>query len=143
MPIEQYGGKMEDLKEAIQKIAHIKRTNEQGSFYTFVAIDPFSTHIFGCPENLELHEKPVIYTGNNEYQLQHISDLNDPNHDSQWKYENMAPFLIHENPQFLIQKDLVSIWSTEDNDYVEVDQYYYMTNDSQFMLVYPNYKEHN
>lgn len=55
----------------------------------------------------------------------------------------MAPFLIHENPQFLIQKDTVQLWSSEDDDYVDVEQYYYMTNDSQFMLVYPNYKDHS
>ena len=83
--------------------------------------------------------------------------MTDPNHDSQWKHDHFAPFLIHENPQFLIQKDTVKLKvvdkalyaddyfnydqypQTQDGQYLLVDQYYYMTNDNQFMLVYPNY----
>lgn len=71
-------------------------------YYTFIAIDPFSSHIFTCPENLSLHEEPRVYPGNNEYQLQKIHILNDPNISSQDRHDELKPFLIHDNPQFLV-----------------------------------------
>lgn len=65
-PIEQYLGPMKPLSEAIQKIAHIRQENDLGWYYTFVAIDPFNTHIFTCPDNftnpdknkLTMHSEP-------------------------------------------------------------------------------------
>jgi hypothetical protein len=65
-PIQQYGGQMKDLDEAVQHICHIEQRNEKGDYYTFIAIDPFSSHIFGCPENLSYHTEPTVYLGNNE-----------------------------------------------------------------------------
>lgn len=129
---------MKDLDEAVQHICHIEQRNEKGDYYTFIAIDPFSSHIFGCPENLSYHTEPTVYLGNNEDQLQKIRDLMDDQHPTQWKYDNLSPFLIHENPQFIVQKDTVTLNIIEKNQTVE--QYYYMTNDNQFMLVYPNYE---
>jgi len=29
--------------------------------------------------------------------------------ETQWKMKYMAPFLIHQNPQFLIQKDRITV----------------------------------
>jgi len=60
---------MEDLDEAVQYIAHIKQSNQEGNYFSFVAIDPFSTHIFQCPDNLSYHTKPEVFPGNNEVQL--------------------------------------------------------------------------
>lgn len=66
-PIEQYVGKFGPLTESIQHICHIKMSNENGIYYNFVAIDPFSTHIFGCPENKKFHTEPDVFPGNNEF----------------------------------------------------------------------------
>lgn len=58
---------MEDLDEAIQHICHITQVNEKGPYYTFVAIDPFNSHVFDVPENLSYHTKPTKFAGNNEF----------------------------------------------------------------------------
>jgi hypothetical protein len=50
----------------------------------------------------------------------------------------LSPFYKHHNEQFLIQKNKVILNVIEKNQ--EVDQYYYITNDNQFMLIYPNYR---
>lgn len=39
----------------------------------------------------------------------------------------------------MVQMERVKLNIIEKN--LEVDQYYYMTNDNQFMLVYPNYTD--
>ena len=111
----------------------------------FVAIDPFSTHIFDCFHDLSSHSVPITYQGNNELQLERIAELRDPRpgetpqQRSEWRHNNLAPFFIHENPQFLIQKDevILDVYPEKNR---KVEQYYYMTNDNQFMLVYPNYE---
>jgi len=74
------------------------------------------------------HTKPECYPGNNELQLSKINDLKDPTKDAEWKQKNLAPFLIHENPQFIIQSDMVNLDIIEKGK--KVKQYYYMTNDS-------------
>jgi len=102
-------------------------------------LDPFASHIFDCYQDLSQHSKPVTYKGNNELQLERMEDLLDPNKDREFHHNNLAPFFIHENPQFLIQKDTVMIEDETDFTVNEIEQYYYMTNDNQFMLVYPNY----
>ena len=56
--------------------------------------------------------------------------LLDPEKTSKWKHENLAPFLKHQNPQFLIQKETVTLNVIEKNK--KVDQYYYISHDSQF-----------
>jgi hypothetical protein len=76
-PIEQYGGPMGVLTDAIQKVTHTKVHNSQnGSYYTFTAFDAFNSHEFNCGENLDCHAKPTIYPCNNEFQLQHHSEIN-------------------------------------------------------------------
>tara|TARA_B110000285_G_scaffold235512_1_gene317716 strand:- start:4026 stop:4730 length:705 start_codon:yes stop_codon:yes gene_type:complete len=60
--------------------------------------------------------------------------------ETQWKMKNLAPFLIHQNPQFLIQKERIMA----DLDFEgkkPLDQYFYITHDNQFMLIFPNYKD--
>jgi len=63
-----------------------------------------------------------------------------------WRHTHLAPFLKHQNPQFLIQKDFVTLTKKDEFDVVvetQVEQFYYITNDNQFQLVYPNYKDLN
>ena len=83
------------MKEAIQCIAHIKGNTEKGNHFTFVAIDPFSSLIFECPDNLSFHTEPDIYYGNNEEQILKIGDLMDNKIPSSVKYETLSPFMIH------------------------------------------------
>ena len=62
------------------------------------------------------------------------SQLNDKEkHEKQY-----SPFFKHSNCQFTIQKEKV-VWDVIDH-MKEVDQYFYMTDDNQYMLVYPNYR---
>jgi len=135
---------MRDLEEAVQYIGHSHEVGPNGIRYTFVAIDPFKTHQFTLdgqsdwPYHAPQHSEMTAYPGNNEVQLQRINDLMDPRHDSAWRHANLSPFLKHQNPQFLIQKDTVTLNVVDKNKVVE--QFYYMTNDNQFMLVYPNYE---
>jgi len=61
-----------------------------------------------------------------------------------WRHAYLAPFLKHQNPQFLIQKDYVTLTKKDEDDILvetKVEQFYYITNDNQFQLVYPNYKD--
>jgi hypothetical protein len=60
------------------------------------------------------------------------------NAESRIKHKELSPFYKHHNEQFLIQKNKVILNVIEKNQ--EVDQYYYITNDNQFMLIYPNYR---
>jgi hypothetical protein len=63
----------------------------------------------------------------------------DPEVDEAEKHKSdYCPFLKHQNAQFTIQKESVNLTITENNK--EVDQYFYMTNDNQYMLIYPNYE---
>lgn len=80
----------------------------------------------------------MTYPGNNEHQMHNINDLLDSNVTSQQRHDTLSPFLIHENPQFIIQKQEVELNIIDKGK--KVDQYYYMTNDNQFMLIYPNYE---
>lgn len=70
--------------------------------------------------------------------MHNINDLLDSNVTSQQRHDTLSPFLIHENPQFIIQKQEVELNIIDKGK--KVDQYYYMTNDNQFMLIYPNYE---
>jgi hypothetical protein len=70
--------------------------------------------------------------------MQHLKELNDENISSDEKHAQYTPFLKHQNPQFLIQKEKVTLSIIDKKK--EVDQYFYMTNDNQYMLVYPNYQ---
>jgi len=45
--------------------------------------------------------------------------LLDPEKTSKWKHENLAPFLKHQNPQFLIQKESVTLNVIEKNKKVD------------------------
>ena len=60
--------------------------------------------------------------------------------ETQWKMKNLAPFLIHQNPQFLIQKERIMAELDFDGK-KPLDQYFYITHDNQFMLIFPNYKD--
>ena len=62
--------------------------------------------------------------------------------ETQWKMKNLAPFLSHQNPQFLIQKERIMVELDFDGK-KPVYQYFYITHDNQFMLIYPNYKNAN
>jgi len=70
-------------------------------------------------------------------QMINLHHLADEEKTQQWKHEHLSPFLKHQNPQFLIQKEKVVLNVVDKNK--TVDQYYYITNDNQFMLIYPNY----
>lgn len=97
-PIEQYGGPMGVLQDAIQKVTHIKLPSENGMYYNFIAFDPFNAHEFACNANLACHAKPTVYPGNNEFQLQHLNEINNSGYKNYQKYMNFSPFLTHENP---------------------------------------------
>ena len=49
------------------------------------------------------------------------------------------PFLKHQNPQFIIQKEKVVVGKGTANERT-INQYYYITNDNEYMLIYPNYQ---
>lgn len=49
------------------------------------------------------------------------------------------PFLKHQNSHFLIQKQSV-VLNVKPNKNKEVTQFYYVTNENEYMLVYPNYQ---
>jgi hypothetical protein len=51
--------------------------------------------------------------------------------EKQWKMKNLAPFLIHQNPQFLIQKESIVV-DTGIEGKKTIDQYYYISHDNQF-----------
>lgn len=80
-------------------------------------------------------DQTTTYFGNTERQLEQ-QDKNQEDY--------ADAFYIHENPQFLIQNDKVKVQVLDKDGYykqAEQDQYYYITNDNQFMLVYPNYQD--
>jgi hypothetical protein len=128
-------GQHKVLEEAIQYVGHIK--NQQTNVITFMAIDPFATHEFHLDPQLMKYSDFTTYHGNNELQMMNREALLDPEKTTQWKHENLAPFLKHQNPQFLIQKETVTLNVIEKNQ--KVDQFYYISHDSQFQLIYPNY----
>jgi hypothetical protein len=60
--------------------------------------------------------------------------------EKKWKMNNLSPFLIHQNPQFLIQKETISISDIYEGKKT-IEQYFYITHDNQFMLIFPNYED--
>ena len=108
-------------------------------YYTFTAFDAFYSHIFTCPDNLGYHSVAQAYIGNNEFQMKNVKELKNSKYHSNERHNKYNPFYYHENPQFLIQKDRVKLKIIEKG--LEADQYFYLTNDTQFMLVYPNYTD--
>mmetsp|Transcript_38034 Transcript_38034/g.58059 ORF Transcript_38034/g.58059 Transcript_38034/m.58059 type:complete len:316 (-) Transcript_38034:3951-4898(-) len=123
------------LPEAIQYVCHFKE--EKTNHVKFLAVDPFSTHEFSLDPQLLTYSDYTTYQGNNEMQMINLHHLADEEKTQQWKHEHLSPFLKHQNPQFLIQKEKVVLNVVDKNK--TVDQYYYITNDNQFMLIYPNY----
>ena len=93
-------GQHKVLEEAIQYVGHLK--NPQTNVITFMAIDPFASHEFHLDPQLMTYSDFTTYHGNNELQMMNREYLLDPEKTSQWKHENLAPFLKHQNPQFLI-----------------------------------------
>lgn len=139
--LQPHSGTHTKLEEAIQYVGHIKNTATNK--ITFVAIDPFSSYHFDLDPQLETYSDYRRFYGNNELQMQRLADLSNPDIDSHQKHDiespfYMSPFLKHQNPQFLIQKEKVTLNIIDKNKVI--DQYYYMTNDNQFMLIYPNYE---
>ena len=57
--------------------------------------------------------------------------------DRQMHDAKFAPFLKHQHPHFFIQKEKVEYTKHEKKK--EIEQYFFQTNDNQFMLIYPNF----
>lgn len=129
----------EALKYPVQFLCHIQEKDT--GLTKFVAFDSFNSHHFTA----NLHENRLseykTFYGNNETHMQEIykSTIIDEEVDGQIKHQSdFSPYLKHQNAQFTIQKEKVTLSITEVNK--EVDQYFYMTNDNQYMLIYPNYE---
>lgn len=129
----------EALQYPIQYVCHIN--DKETGLVKFIAFDSFYSHHF----TLNPHENRLSpyksFFGNNETHMQdyHKRIILDENVEEQTKHSiDHCPFLKHQNAQFTIQKEKVRLTITEQNK--EIDQYFYMTNDNQYMLIYPNYE---
>ena len=123
----------------IQFVSHIN--DHDTGMIKFIAFDSFSSHHFMYnPQNNNQEDFKSFY-GLNETHMQEQNKqfLMDAFADEQEKHDSIySPFLKHQNPQFTIQKESVILTITENQK--EIDQYFYMTNDNQYMLIYPNYE---
>jgi len=105
--IQPASGKHKILGEAIQYVGHIKKPNTQN--ITFLAIDSFSINEFEFDPETRTYSDYTTYSGLNELQMRDIQFLKDENKTQAWKHENLTPFLKHQNPQFLIQKEKIKV----------------------------------
>ena len=118
----------------------------------FIAFDAFRSHHFTMSLRMPKHgekftaSKFTSYFGNTESHLQteakvaltqKIVSRREDNEIHQDKTHLYRPFFKHSNSQFTIQcEDIVINVDGVDS---KVSQYFYLTNDNQYMLVYPNY----
>lgn len=103
----------------------------------FLALDPFCINEFKLDVQMGTYSSYTQYWGINELQDQQMEFLRDHKKTSQQKHESLSPFYLHQNAQFLIQSQKVTV--TIEGQDVSYDQYFYRTNDNQFMFLYPCY----
>ena len=129
-------GQHQVLSEPIQAVCHTVDPKNSERL-VFLAIDPFCTNEFSLDPKTRSYSAYSQYWGHNELQFQQMAYLRDPTKSAQNKHENLSPFYLHSNPQFLVQSYEVTL--VVDGQDVTFDQYFYRTNENQFMLLYPNY----
>lgn len=121
--IRPASGSVRLLQEPIQYVGHIKKKNSND--ITFLAIDAFHINEFEYNDETRTYSDYTTYAGLNELQIRdsryfdneeakraidrmNLAEEERPSID-EWRHDNMAPFLKHENPQFLIQKEKITL----------------------------------
>jgi hypothetical protein len=93
-------GQHQVLSEPIQCVTHCK--DPKSDNLIFFAIDPFCTNEFKLDPFTGTYSGYTQYWGHNEIQTQQMDFLRDHKKTSQQKHENLSPFYLHQNAQFLI-----------------------------------------